>query len=629
VQALHADVERWMAKTHKVCGTVPTPIATDEADETSADAAGARSAKRRKLAAGQQEESDVVFNETELVEEPQVTAVHAASAKAVTAAKSGPMSPLAQLDGLIAEGKQFRLDLSEQVQLLAHVKAHAEGWERSAVQYISTQFSDSLKKVFIEYKRLITDYTAPENGAIFPFLQRKPSAQSSHSIAKGYKEEAMVHQKLQALLTEVLAVRTVGERIGVEMPFHRAILVYIRLLEWVQETRNVACFLNSSRRPASSSAAGQKKGAALESFGGWEDLKDLATSKNWGDVNADFVLALIAEGSAMQSLLYNLEGDEKLPGLLVHYAKGVLGSAAEYHDLVEEEEEEEEEEPADEDNEAGADGDAMETEDRDHQDGGGNESGHEEDGDQEGDETEGGASAARKRPSSDSRKRKSAPVESSPQASKSTRAASGITKKKIDTDFADTVNLQHLNSASNGASKPANKRQKTGAASSRATASVKSEEAAVEQAVVVEAPKPVVDLDLAKTARRAAVAAFFESTDAKAAKLSPAMAHMLDMWTRVLKVFALRLRVAGAWALEAQRLVGGLRITDGATSLESDGGAVGSVKAGSEEEIERLIATAQEASIQVYQRYHAFYEILTNIHSMMTNDGCNFIQNCA
>ena len=573
---MNAEVERWVLKVHKVCGTEPSaPSAVSSAPEGSheeeggdtAAAANARSTKRRKLA----DASEVTSETASAAATAEQPAGETSAGTSTTATanhvnnKATGMISLAQLDGLIEEGRLFRVDLSEQLQQLAQVKVNAEAWERSAVQYISSHFSDSLKKVFIDYKRLTTDYTTPENGSIFPFMRRKPSALSSHSIAKGYKEESVGYLKLQHLLTEVINVRIVGERIGVEMPFHRTILVYIRLLEWIQEARNIACFLAASRRATVSTSSGAtKKNAALESYAGWEDLKDPVKVKNWGDVNESYVWTLITEGAAMLAQLYQFDTDERLPSILLHYSRGLLASVKEFDELVakeaaqaeeklraeeEEEDEDDAEEMDEEEQEEGAAEDEGEGKSEDDHDG-------ESDGEGggEGSNSVENSSNNNKKRSSDaaSRKRKSVPVDASPLGPKSTRAASGITKKKVDADFAETVNLQHFNAQTTqeGNNKSSNKRQKTtSSATSSRTAAVKSEDmSAVSDAAAQETPKPLllpaVDLDLAKTARRAGAGAFLESPDAKSAKLSPSMAHFLDMWVRILKVFALRLRSA-------------------------------------------------------------------------------------
>jgi len=620
VQMMNADVERWVLKVHKVCGTEPSAASSvssapegsheeEGGDSAAANARSTRSTKRRKLA----DASEVTSEATTAATSAEHPAGETSAGPSTTAPanhvnnKATGMISLAQLDGLIDEGRMFRVDLSEQLQQLAQVKVNAEAWERSAVQYISSHFSDSLKKVFIDYKRLTTDYTTPENGSIFPFMRRKPSALSSHSIAKGYKEESVGYLKLQHLLTEVINVRIVGERIGVEMPFHRTILVYIRLLEWIQEARNIACFLAASRRATVSTSSGAtKKNAALESYAGWEDLKDPVKVKNWGDVNESYVWTLITEGAAMLAQLYQFDTDERLPSILLHYSRGLLASVKEFDELVAKEaaqaeeklraEEEEEEDEAAED-----EMDEEEQEERAAEDEGEGKSEDEHDGESGGEgggegskSVENSSSNNKKKRSSDaaSRKRKSVPLDSSPQGPKvpldsspqgpkSTRAASGITKKKVDADFAETVNLQHFNAHTmqEGNNKSSNKRQKTtSSATSSRTAAVKSEDAsAVGDAAALETPKPLllpaVDLDLAKTARRAGAGAFLESPDAKSAKLSPSMAHFLDMWVRILKVFALRLRSAKAWAAEAQRLVGGLSLsgaTDSSTLLDNN-----------------------------------------------------------
>ncbi len=565
VQMMNTEVERWVLKVHKVCGTEPSvPSAVSSAPEGSHEeevdtTANARSTKRRKLADATEATSEAAVSAEqpagETASAPSTTAASSTSATNHGNNKATGMISLAQLDGLIEEGHLFRVDLSEQLQQLAQVKINAESWERSAVQYISSHFSESLKKVFIDYKRLTTDYTTPENGSIFPFMRRKPSALSSHSVAKGYKEEGVGYAKLQALLNEVINVRIVGERIGVEMPFHRTILVYIRLLEWIHEARNIACFLAASRRPSTSNGTA-KKNAAMESYAGWEDLKDLAVVKNWGDVNESYVWTLITEGAAMLSQLYQFDTDERLPSILLHYSRGLLASVKEFDELVakeaaqaeeklraEQEEEQGEEEAEDEEQDEAAE---------DQEGKSGDEHEVESDGDEGGEGSKSVENSNRNKRGSDaaSRKRKSVPLDASPQGPKSTRAASGITKKKVDADFAETVNLQHFNAQATheGNNKTANKRQKT-TTSSRATA-VKSEDtSAVGDTTAQEAPKPmlivpVVDLDLARTARRAGAGAFLESPDAKSAKLSPSMAHFLDMWVRILKVFALRLRLA-------------------------------------------------------------------------------------
>jgi len=568
VQMMNAEVERWVLKVHKVCGTEPTnsvPSAVSSAPEGSHEEevdipANARSTKRRKLADATEATSETAVSAEQPAGEtssaPSTTAASTSAMNHVNNKATGMIS-LAQLDGLIEEGHLFRVDLSEQLQQLAQVKVNAESWERSAVQYISSHFSESLKKVFIDYKRLTTDYTTPENGSIFPFMRRKPSALSSHSVAKGYKEEGVGYAKLQALLNEVINVRIVGERIGVEMPFHRTILVYIRLLEWIQEARNIACFLAASRRPSTSNGTA-KKNAAMESYAGWEDLKDLAAVKNWGDVNESYVWTLITEGAAMLSQLYQFDTDERLPSILLHYSRGLLASVKEFDELVAKEAAQAEEklraEQEEEQEEVAVEDEEQDEAAEDQEGKFGDEHEVESDGDEGGEGSKSVENSNKNKRGSDaaSRKRKSVPLDASPQGPKSTRAASGITKKKVDADFAETVNLQHFNAqAVHEGNKNANKRQKTtsSATSSRAAA-VKSEDtSAIGDTTAQEVPKPVlllpvVDLDLARTARRAGAGAFLESPDAKSAKLSPSMAHFLDMWVRILKVFALRLRLA-------------------------------------------------------------------------------------
>jgi hypothetical protein len=521
------------------------------------------------------------------------------------------------------------VDLEDRVALLLALKSKADAWDREATAYVSTHFAEAFKRAFVDYKRLLTDYAASDHGALFSFLaNRKPSALTPGNQAKAVKEESTLYGRVQALLSEILEVRARAEAIGVETPFYHGILVYVRLLEWVQEARSATCSQTALRRPAALPPLPAKASSKLPhtSFGGWEDLRDPVRLKNWGDFNEDLVLSLIQEGALMLSQLYALETDEKLPGMLAHYSKGVLAPAAEYQEPVEASDEPEDGMAEDEQRceESGEDGVG----------------GSEEEG---GDAEPRSAGKKRQLQSGDvagsSRKKRAVIAQSSVAATaatdsphlagtKSTRAAFGITKRKVDEDFAETVNLNQLGqpaAAQAGADGAASAKSKRASQQAHASAaSIVKTEPSIEAAAVT-IPEPPVPLDLQRTAHRAGLQKFLASTHSQAARLAPAMAYMVDLWMRALKVFAMRLRTASRWVGDAQRLLQGLGATldvpEGSGAEQTS--TLGSAKSGTGAEIERLLEVAQQESIQSKHRcVIILFLVVINIanHSLLSTD---------
>lgn len=590
---LSTEVERWVAKVSKICRLeVRTERRVDAQQENDAADSGARASKRPRKGEDTTSADLDMDNGTDDASDAHVVAsVDIAGSSAPTCAagsSSFAMVSVAQLDVLVIQGKKFGVDMTAHILRLEEVKRRAENWERAAQQYVAAQFSDQLKKLLVEYKRLITDYTAAENGAIFSFVTRKPSAMTNHNIAKGYKEEGAVFMKASHLLAEILAVRMQGESIGVEMPYHRTIVVYIRLLEWVIESRNVSCYQTVNRRKGQMRPKARGD-SAVTSWDGWEDIREPVQVKHWGDIDEDLLLALVDEGDDMLSRLYNVASDERIPGLVVHYNRGLLAAANEFRRI---------EVPAA-DTEAAAEGG-----EEDNQSEGGGEGG--------GDGAEGadGDTECEHKADQKSRKRKAShqATSTSPLSSKTTRAASGITKKKVDNEFAETVNLQHYNSFHNATPDDApkgNKRAKNGAGT-KAVHDDAVDGSATMTVTVPEVPSVALhELDLERTGRRAALSALLHSLSEDSsqppadAKLSPGMAQLLDLWIRVLKVYALRLRTSNKWVAEARTLLAALGSglvptdTDAAVAAPTAQG-----KGNTGEEIESLLALAAQEGIQ-------------------------------
>jgi hypothetical protein len=554
-----------------------------DAVESAAVGASSRSTKRKKTSHEEEEQQGLEGAEDAVAGEAAQDTAAAAPTSSSTSRTS--MLTMEQLDALVLQGRGFGLNLEDKIEQLVQVKAKAEAWQREAMQYVSSQFSEGFKRIFVEYKRLITDYTASDNGAVLAFIpNRKASALTPSNQAKAAREEAALSAKTQSLLGEVLQVRAVAETIGVETPFYHTILVFIRILEWVEEARAAACLQSTSRRPASqrAAAAGRSSAAArhaLTSWKGWEDVRVATRLKNWGDMDEELVLTLVREGGEMLKHLYPLEADEKLPGMLAHYAKGLLAAAVDFQDpedVQDAEEGEMEEESAGEENASQGEADAAEGEA----------------------ENEGETAAGKKRrqsASSSARKKKrvdAADETLSSPAGKATRGAYGISKKRVDNDFAETVNLNTLNASVPEKEKgQKNKRQRGGLGADDGDATTAAE------------MEPEVELDLAKTARRAGLDAYFESEATQKVRLAPGMAYMLDLWLRVLKILAMRLRVANRWVADAQRLlhlVGAL--SDGA---EGEDAPVVVKGANTGEEAESLLNAAVQEGIQSKQRWVA------------------------
>ena len=623
-QELLYQIERWVAKVDHMCSvSARAASGSSEAESTSATTIeGPRSTKRKRTVAG-----DSSGEPSETVEEDDGTGDAAADLSG-----SQPLVSLDEIDSLVVQGRSFGLNLEDKVQSLLSVKNHAEAWEREAMQYISTQFAENFKKIFVEYKRIVSDYTASDNGAIFPYVaNRKPSALTPANQAKAYKEESILHTKLTTLLNEVIEVRAVGERIGVETPFYHTILIFIRLLEWVSEARGIACHQAAARRPVPADQQTGKTGpkggrgrgsktAQLRSWKGWEDLKEPIKYGNWGDVGEELVLSLIREGSTMLENLYPISTDEKLPGMLTHYSRGLLAPAAEYQDredLLTKEgvTEEEDEEQGDEEDTQEGDGNGDDQEDGD------NDSDQEEEiGDNTGDAS-GEATKKRRRVATMAAARKKRALQTSSLhtgVEKSTRGASGVSKKRVDSDYVDTVNLLHVHSTTPTEKGKKNKRQR---GVTTDTTQIIDEKVAVDTArddVAVEpTAAPPVPLDLARTARRAGLDSYFKSENIQKVRLAPAMAYTLDLWLRALKVYALRLRVATQWVTDAHRLLSSLGSAvlddiDSSTSAvvvgasphaAAEGTTSNSSKAHSAEEIEALLNTAIQEGIQSKHRY--------------------------
>jgi preprotein translocase subunit Sec61beta len=113
--------------------------------------------------------------------------------------------------------------------------------------------------------------------------------------------------------------------------------------------------------------------------------------------------------------------------------------------------------------------------------------------------------------------------------------------------------------------------------------------------------EPEVELDLAKTARRAGLDAYFESEATQKVRLAPAMAYMLDLWLRVLQILAMRLRVANRWVGDAQRL---LHVV-GALGEGGEGEDAPAVVKGAHtgEDAESLLSVAVQEGIQSKHRF--------------------------
>jgi hypothetical protein len=611
-QELLVQVDRWSQRVDKMCGFATVKQEPAVAAAVEGGEGEQRPGKRRKSAHGAGEggaAGDGLENDEDAATDGVDAMLPPALAVSAAAENSTGMVTVEQLQALVQQGRGFGVDLEGKVQLLLQLQARAEAWEKEAAAYFAGPFSEALKRVFVEYKRLITDYTASDNGAAFCFLaNRKPSALTPGNQAKAAKEESTLGAKVQALLAEVLQVRAHCEAIGVATPYYRAMLAYVRLLEWVDEARSVSCWQVVSRRPAAWRAPASAKTRGLKtSFEGWEDLKEPLKLKNWGDVDEQLVLALVREGAEMLSHFYPLDQDDKVPGMLAHYAKGLLAPAAEFREQSDAAGTVSDEEGSQSGSDDGEEGEA-----------GG-------DGAEAGDGQEQEGQVGSKRPpqhgdTSSARKRKQARTGSSGEAAaspsfassgKSTRGAAGISKRRVDEDFAETVNLNQLGAAiqDKGAK---GKRQRGSAAEGTANAVAAAVGAA--PAAALAPSEPPVELDLARTAHREGLheyLALCEQAPQQSVRFAPAMGYMVDLWQRVLKVYALRLRAAGRWVRDTRALLeaaGTAVVADAdngedhvSTGAPAAGGGVPRAHAG--EEAERLLAEAAQEGFQSKYRF--------------------------
>lgn len=620
VQDLLQQVDRWTQRVDKMCGiSTVKQEALDGPEEENL-----RAGKRRKGPSGGTEADtsggDDLADQDAAVDQTGDGGLVGSAGERVDAGAQG-MVTVEQLDTLVQQGRTFGVDLEGKVQLLTQLKTRADGWDREARAYITGPFADALKRIFVEYKRLISDYTASDNGAVFGFLaNRKPSALTPGNQAKAAKEEGALNARVQTLLAEILQVRAHCEAIGVETPFYHAVLAFVRLLEWVEESRNVACHQLVSRRPATATARAPVAGKGRNqlkatSFAGWEDLRAPVKLKNWGDVDPRLVLALVQEGEDMLGHFYPLEGDEKFPGMVAHYAKGLLAPAAEFQEQVA---------PGEGDRNSGDDASDSDMEVEGEEVDGGDVGADQDDEVAAGSGGEEGVGAKRRqRDEASSAKQKklarasgAASSPSQPSGGKSTRGSAGIVKKRVDDDFAESVNLNQLGAGGADKASKGAKRQRGGAFAATTTEELRPE-VAVGAAVPTPAAEPDVELDLARTAHREGLAQYLAAhrRGPDTVRFSPAMGYMVDLWLRLLKVYALRLRVADRWVRDAQRLL----LAAGAVPAEGDSGllgastsaaaagAGGSAKAHTGEEIERLLAEAAQEGIQSKYRYEQYF----------------------